>query len=328
MCGGKLIPKSLWFVACLASIALPCYASELNYPTKPVRMVVGAAPGGGTDLVARPVAQKLTGAWGQQVVVDNRPGAAGTIGTETVARAQPDGYTILMGSITTNAVNQALYKKLNYDPIKDFVPVSLVISAPQLLAVHHSVPVRTIRELIVLAKAKPGQLNYASAGSGSSPQLTFELFKRAAGIDIIHIPYKGTGPAIIDLVAGHVQMMITGIVAPMPHVKAGRLRGIAVTSAKRAAALPDLPTFAESGVPDFDVSTWFGAFFPAGTPRSIVAKLNGEIRRILEMPDIRQYFLDQGAYPAANTPEQFAAFVKSEVERWGRVVRETGVKVD
>ena len=307
---------------------LPCYATAQSYTTKPIRMVVGAAPGGGTDLVARPVAQKLTEAWGQQVIVDNRPGAGGTIGTEMVARALPDGYTMLMGSITTNAVNQVLYKKLNYDPIKDFIPVSLVISAPQPLVVHQSVPVKSVKELVALATAKPGQLNYASAGSGSSPQLTFELFKRIAGIDIVHIPYKGTGPAIIDLVAGHVHMMITGIVAPMPHVKSGRLRGIAVTSANRAAALPDVPTFSESGVPKFDVSTWFGIFLPAGTPNPIVAKLNGEIRRILEMPDIQQYFVDQGASPAANSPEQFAAYVKSEVARWGKVVRDTGIRAD
>ncbi len=318
--------KSLGLTACLAYGMLPSYASAQSYPMKPIRMIVPSSPGGGTDLVARPVAQKLTERWGQQVIVDNRPGAGTIIGTEIAAHAPPDGYTILVApsSITT----LALYTKLNFDLIKDFIPVSLVISAPQLLVVHPSLPVKSVRELIALATAKPGQLNYASPGSGTLPELTFELFKSMAGIDIVHIPYKGTGPAITNLVGGQVQMMITGIVALMPHVKSGRLRGIAVTSAHRAAKLPDLPTVSESGVPKFDVSTWFGVFLPAGTPKPIVAKLNDEIRRILDMRDVRQYFIDQGADPAGNTPEQFAAHVKSEVARWGKVVRDARTRAN
>lgn len=324
MAGASAIRCDLGLMVCLTLVVLPQLVGAQSYPTKPIRMIVPSSPGGGTDLTARPVAQKLTERWGQQVIVDNRPGAGTIIGTDMAAHAPPDGYTVLVApsSITT----LALYKKLNFDLIKDFIPVSLIISAPQLLAVHPSLPVKSAKELIALARVRPGQLNYASPGSGSLPELTFELFKSMAGIDIVHIPYKGTGPAIINLVGGQVQMMITGIVALMPHVKSGRLRGIAVTSANRAAALPDIPTFSESGVPKFDVSTWFGVFLPAGTPRPIVAKLNGEIRRILEMRDVRQYFIDQGADPGGNTPEQFAAYVKSEVIRWSKVAK--GIKAN
>ena len=311
----------------IAMAAAPA-AAQQNFPTRPIRMICPFPPGGTTDLVARLVAQKFTEAWGQQVVVDNRPGAGGVIGTEMVAQAAPDGYTILLGSITTHAVNPALYKNLKFDPIKDFAPVSLVVSSPQLLAVHPSVPAKSVKELIALAKAKPGQFNYASAGTGTSPHLTFELFRSMAGIDVVHVPYKGTGPAITDLVGGQVQMMITGVVALMPHVKSNRLRALGVTSAKRVAALPDVPTIAESGVPGFDVSSWFGVFLPAKTPRPIVMKMNGEIQRILANPEVRQRLIDQGADPASNTPEEFAAYVKSEMARWGQVVRSTGAKAD
>jgi len=316
---------------CAVLLGIACVApamAQQTYPTKPIRMVCPFPPGGTTDLVARLVALKLTEAWGQQVVVDNRPGAGGVIGTEMVAKAVPDGYTILLGSITTHAVNPALYKKLDFDPVKDFTPVSLVVSSPQLLAVHPAVPAKSVKELIALAKAKPGQLNYGSAGTGTSPHLTFELFKRMASIDVVHVPYKGTGPAITDLVGGQVQMMITGIVALMPHVKSGKLRALAVTSAKRVSALSDVPTVAESGVPGFDVSSWFGVFLPAHTPRMIVTKMNGEIRRILEQPSVRRRLIDQGADPASNTPEEFAAYVKAEMARWGEVVRSTGARAD
>lgn len=320
----RVIKRYLGLMVCLNLVVLPQLVGAQSYPTKPIRMIVPSSPGGGTDLTARPVARKLSESWGQQVIVDNRPGAGTIIGTDMAAHAPPDGYTILVApsSITT----LALYKTLNFDLIKDFIPVSLIISAPQLLVVHPSLPVKSVKELIALAKVKPGQLNYASPGSGSLPELTFELFKNIAGIDVVHIPYKGTGPAITNVVGGQVQMMITGIVALMPHVTAGRLRGIAVTSASRADKLPDLPTFLESGVPKFDASTWFGVFLPAGVPPPIVAKLNGEIRRILEMRDVRQYFIDQGADPGGNTPEQFAAYVKSEVIRWSKVAK--GMKVD
>ncbi|MCC7483425.1 MAG: tripartite tricarboxylate transporter substrate binding protein [Burkholderiales bacterium] len=299
-----------------------------DYPDKPIRVICPFPPGGTTDVVARLVAQKLTEAWKEQVVVDNRVGAGGIIGTELAAKAPADGYTVLLGSITTHAVNPALYKKLNFDPVKDFSPVTLVVSSPQLLAVHPSVAAKSVKDLIALAKAKPGQFNYASAGVGTSPHLTFELFKSMAGFDAVHVPYKGTGPAITELVGGQVQMMITGVVALMPHVKSGRLRGLAVTSARRAAALPDLPTVAESGVPKFDVSSWFGVFLPVGTPRPIVMKMNGEIRRIVEIPEVHRTLVSQGAVPETSTPEDFAAYVKSEMARWGKVVRDTGARAD
>jgi len=303
-------------------------AAQTAFPTKPIRLVCPFPPGGTTDLVARLVAQKFTEAWGQQVVVDNRPGAGGVIGTEMVAQAAPDGYTVLLGSITTHAVNPALYKSLKFDPIKDFAPVSLVVSSPQLLAVHPSVAAKSVKEFVALAKAKPGQLNYGSAGTGTSPHLTFELFRSMAAIDVVHVPYKGTGPAITDLVGGQVQAMITGVVALMPHVKSNRLRALGVTSTKRVAALPDVPTVAESAVPGFDVSSWFGVFLPARTPRPIVMKMNQEIVKILTNPEVRQRLIDQGADPASGTPEEFAAYVKSEMTRWGQVVRSTGARAD
>ena len=317
--------RILGAIACLGiAIAASHSSAQQAYPTKPIRMICPFPPGGTTDVVARLVAQKLTEAWKEQVIVDNRTGAGGIIGTELAAKAPADGYTVLLGSITTHAVNPALYKKLNFDPVKDFIPVSLVVSSPQLLAVHPSVAAKSVRDLSSLAKAKPGQLNYASAGVGTSPHLTFELFKSMAGIEATHVPYKGTGPAITELIGGQVQMMITGVVALMPHVKSGKLRGLAVTSAKRVAALPDLPTVAESGVPKFDVSSWFGVFLPSGTPKPIVTKMNQEIRKIVEIPDVRQKLISLGADPETNTPEEFSAYVKSEMAKWGKVVRDTG----
>jgi tripartite-type tricarboxylate transporter receptor subunit TctC len=325
----------VWKLCAVAGAALaaagPIVTNEAhaqNYPTRPIRLICPFPPGGTTDVVSRIVAQGLTEAWGQQVIVDNRPGAGALIGTEMAAKSPPDGYTVLLGSITTHAVNPALHKNLTFDVIKDFAPVTLVVSSPQLLAVHPSIAAKSVKELIALAKAKPGSLNYASAGAGSSPHLTFELFKSAAGIDIRHVPYKGTGPAITELVGGQVQAMITGVVALMPHVKSGKLRGLAVTSKSRVSALPELPTIMESGVPNFDVSSWFGVFLPAGTPKAIVTKMNGEIRKIVAMRDVQKRLVDLGADPETNTPEQFAAYVKSEKLRWGKVVQDTGARVD
>ena len=308
--------------------ALAPLAAAQSYPTKPIRMICPFPPGGTTDVVARVVAQGLSEAWGQQVIVDNRPGAGAVIGTEMAAKSPPDGYTVLLGSITTHAVNPALHKKLNFDPVKDFAPVTLVVSSPQLLAVNPSVTAKNVKELIALVKAKPGQLNYASAGPGSSPHLTFELFKSATGIDIRHVPYKGTGPAITELVGGQVQAMITGVVALVPHVKSGRLRAIAVTSKGRVGALPEVPTIMESGVPNFDVSSWFGVFLPAGTPKAIVTKMNAEVRKIVAAPDVKKRLIDLGADPETNTPEQFAAYVRSERTRWAKVVEDTGARVE
>ena len=326
----RIFSSAVFCTLVFALFSAPLYAQNAqNYPARSIRMICPFPPSGTTDFVARLVAQRLTEAWGKPVVVDNRPGAGAVIGTEMVAKAVPDGYTVLIGGMTTHAVNPALYKRLIFDPIKDFTPVSLVVSAPQLLAVHPSVPAKTVQELIALAKAKPGRLNYGSAGIATSPHLTFELFKSMAGIDAVHVPYKGTGPAIIDLMGGQVQMMITGVVALMPHIKSGKLRGLAVTSAKRVPALPNLPTIAESGIPGFDVSVWFGVFMPGGTPKPIVAKMNAEIRKILEMPDVRQLLIDQGADPtASNTPEEYAAYVKSELAKWSKVIHDTDAKAE
>lgn len=296
------------------------------YPTKPIRIVSPSSPGGTTDLVARIVALKLTEAWGQQVIVDARPGSGGIVGTELVAKAAPDGYTMLLGTITTHAVNPALHANLRFDPIRDFTAVSLVVSSPQLLAVNPSVPAKDVRELIALANARPGQLNYGSAGTGNSSHLVVELLKSTAGLNVTHVPYKGSGPAITGLIANEVQMIITGVLALFPHIKAGKLRPLAVTSAKRAPALPELPTMIESGVPNFDVSSWFGIFVPANTPRPIVTKINAEIRKMLDAPELRQRLTDQGADPQSSSPEQFAAYVKSERARWSKVVKDSGAK--
>lgn len=311
---------------CSYSVAIVAAQPEgAAYPARPIRLICPSAPGGTTDLSARLVAQKLTEAWGKQVVVDNRPGSGGGLGTELAAQAAPDGYTLLLGTITSHAINPALNKHLNFDPMKDFAPISLVVSSPQLLAVNPSLPVRSVKELVALAKAKPGQINYGSAGSGNSSHLVVELFRNAAGINLLHVPYKGSGPAISGVLSNEVQMIITGVVALSPALRSGRLRGIAVTSAKRSPAYPNLPTFMESGIPNFDVSSWFGVFAPAHTPKAIISKLNGEIVRMLKDPDIQKRLTDSGADPASNTPEQFAAFVSSELARWDNVVKQAKI---
>ena len=318
----------LLFLGCVCCYSATLHAADTGdqgYPTKPMRMICPSAPGGTTDLTARLVAQKLTDAWGKQVVVDNRPGTGGMIGTELVARAAPDGYTLLLGTITSHAISPALNKHLSFDPIKDFSPVSLVVSSPQLLAVNPSMPVRTVQELVALAKSKPGQLNYGSAGNGNSSHLVVELFKGATGINIVHVPYKGSGPAITGVVANEVQMIITGVLALSPHLTSGRLRGIAVTSAKRVPVFPQLPTFMESGIKNFDVSSWFGVFVPAGTSKAIIAKLNDEIRKMLEDPEVRKRLTDQGADPVRDSPEEFTVFVKSELARWDKVVKDAHI---
>lgn len=311
--------------ACCYSLAPAAETKNQAYPTKPIRMICPSAPGGTTDLTARLVAQKLTEAWGRQVVVDNRPGSGGVIGTELVAKSAPDGYTLLLGTITSHAINPALNKRLNFDPIKDFSAVSLVVSSPQLLAVNPSVPARSVKELVALAKSKPGQLNYGSAGSGNSSHLVVELFKGATGINVVHVPYKGSGPAMAAVISNEVQMIITGVVALSSHLKSGRLRGMAVTSAKRAPAFPDLPTLMESGIENFDVSSWFGVFVPAQTPKPIISKLNDEIRKMLSDAEVQKRIVDSGADPASSSPEEFTAFVRSELARWDKVVKEARI---
>jgi tripartite-type tricarboxylate transporter receptor subunit TctC len=311
--------------AALGLTPLPVGAQG-SFPDKPVRIIVPVAAGGGADFTARLVAQKLTEAWGQSVVVDNRPGAAGNLGVEIAAKAPADGYTLVL-PITSFPVNPGLYAKLPFDTVKDFAPVALAGYFPLLLVVNPGVPARSVRELVALAKAKPGQLNYANSGSGTTAHLAAELLKRMAAVDIVNIAYKGGGPAVIDLVAGNVQIYFSTIPAALPQVKAGRLRALAVTSAKRVAAFPDLPTVAESGLPGFEVVGWVGFFVPAGTPRPVVARLNGDIVRILGMPDTQERLAGHGMIPGGGTPEDLGAFLKAEIAKWAKLIKEAGIRI-
>jgi tripartite-type tricarboxylate transporter receptor subunit TctC len=315
-------------LAAAAVLASGSAGAQQSYPVKPVRLICPSVPGGTTDLVARLVAQKLTEDWKQQVIVDNRGGAGGMIGTEAAARSAPDGYTLVLGTMSNLAVNPAFSRHVPYDPVKDFAPVSNVVTAPQLLVVHPSLPVKSVKDLIALAKAKRGQLSYSSSGVGSTPHIAFELFKLTAGIDVLGIQYKASGPAIIDLIGGQVQMMITGILALTPHVRSGKVRPLAITSLKRSAAMPDLPTMAESGVPGFDVQVWFGILMPAGAPKTAITAVNERITKMLGQPDVRQRLIDQGADPVGGTPEQFAALIKTDLARWIHVVKATGVAAE
>jgi tripartite-type tricarboxylate transporter receptor subunit TctC len=302
------------------------HAAQDNYPSRPIRLVSPFPPGGFNDILSRLIGQKLTESWGQQVVVDNRPGANMIIGTGVVAKAPPDGYTLVMAAIP-HAINPGLYK-LPYDPVKDFTPIVMICSVPNLLVVHPSVPVNSVKELLAYAKANPGKISFASVGSGSSSHMAGELLKITAGIDMVHVPYKGAAPALTDLVAGRVGLYVGATVSVLPHVRSGRLRALGVTSTKRIGSLSDLPTVIEGGLPGFEVSSWYGLLGPAGVPRGIVQKLNGEVKRIVEMPDVRERLLKDGADPAGSSPEEFGAMIRSDVQRWMRVVKATGAKVD
>ena len=298
-----------------------------NYPNKPIRFLVGFAPGGFTDVMARAIAGKLTENWSQQVVVDNRPGASTTIATDLAAKAPPDGYTLLM--MTDNHVtNPSLFRKLPYDSEQDFAPITLAALAPFLLVVHPSVPATSVKELVAVARARPGQLNYGSGGIGAPGHLSGELFNTLAGVKMTHVPYKGASPALIDLVAGQIQVYFGNLPVTLPHAKAGRLRSLAVTSAKRAAIAPELPTVAEAGVPGFELTPWYGVVTRAGTPRNIVAKLNQEIVKILSEAAMRERISNLGAEPASMTQEQFAAFLRSEAVKWGKLVRDSGARAE
>ncbi|OGA53422.1 MAG: hypothetical protein A3F74_05810 [Betaproteobacteria bacterium RIFCSPLOWO2_12_FULL_62_58] len=310
---------SLWAVAAATA------QSQQAYPTRPIRLVVPSAPGGGTDISARIIAPKLSEYLGQQVIVENRPGAGTMIGGEVVARAAPDGYTLLMG-ISTLAINPAMYKKVPYDALKDFAPVSQVVSLPNILVTHPSLPVKSVKELIAFARVRPGQLNFASAGVGTNPHLSMELFLSQAGLKMVHVPYKGSGQGVIDLLAGHVSVMTPSIITALGYVRDGRLRGLGVTSARRAAGTPDIPTIAEAGVPGYEAVQWFGVLAPAGTPRDIVTKLHSNVVRVLQNADTRKRFIDDGADPVGNSPEEFAAFVRSETVKWAKVVKDAGIK--
>jgi len=289
-------------------------------------MIVGYPPGGGTDIVARMMAQKLTESFGHIVVVDNRGGATGNIGTEMAARATPDGYTILMGNVAPNAINVSLFKKIPFDPVKDFAPISLVALTPNLLVVHPSVPVKNVKDLIVLAKAKPGMFNYASAGIGSSSHLAGALFGILTATNIVHVPYKGGGPAMVDVLSGQTQLYFATMPAVMPHVKSGKLRPLAVTTSTRSQTLPEFPTIAEMGVAGYEAATWYGLLAPAQVPQAVIARLHDEAVKILAVADMRVKLTSQGFEPVGGTPDQFAIYIKSEIAKWGKVIREAGIR--
>ncbi len=298
-----------------------------SYPTKPIRMILPYPPGGGTDVIARPLAAKLSEFIGQQVIVDNRGGANGNIGMEFVAKAPADGYTIALALSAQYAVNPTLYPKLPYDPTKDFAPVTLLGEAPYLLNVHPSIPARSVQEFVALAKARPGQLAFASSGSGSGGHLAGEMLRTLAHVDIIHVPYKGAGPSLPDLVAGQVQFAFITYTSAGPFIRTGRLRALGVTTAKRSPALPDLPAVGEA-VPGYDSAVWYGVVAPAGTPREIVAKLNTEILRVLAAPDFRQRITTEAVRPIGSTPEQLGDYIKSEIVRWAKIIKASGARVD
>ncbi|MDB5810857.1 MAG: hypothetical protein JWN94_2979 [Betaproteobacteria bacterium] len=298
------------------------------YPGRPIRWIVTYPPGGPTDAVARVVGAKLTEAWGQQVVIDNRAGAGGVIGTDLAAKAVPDGYTLLFGTSAGLTINPALQSKLPYDSVKDFIPVSLLVLNPQILVLNNAVPANTVKELIAYAKARPGQLNYASVGQGSPNHLGMELLKALGGIEMVHVPYKGTGPAITDLLGGQVQLMFNSMPVVLPLVKGGKLKGLAVGSAQRSPAIPELPTVAEAGVPGFENVTWYGMFAPAKTPHDIIVKLNKQVVKILAEPEMAQRLASQGAEPRSSTPEELVTFMQVESTRWRKVIQAAGLRLE
>jgi tripartite-type tricarboxylate transporter receptor subunit TctC len=311
----------------LAAACNHAFAAEA-WPAKPVRVIVPFPPGGYVDLGTRLVASPLAVALGQQVVVENRGGAGGVVGTELAARAAPDGYTLVVGSVGTHAVNQSLYAKLPYNVVRDFAAIARLSDSPNVLAVHPSLPVRSVRELIALARARPAQINYASAGSGTSTHLAAVLFENLARVQLVHVAYKGGGPAIIDVVAGQVPVTFGTAASVTPHTKSGRLRGLAVTGAERSTLLPELPTIAESGLKGYEMLNWLGMFAPAGTPRAVVERLSNEVTRIVRLPEVRERLNAQGAEPAPLAADECAAFVKNEIDKWAKVVAATRMTAD
>jgi len=298
-----------------------------TYPSHPIRLLVGVPPGGANDLVARVVAQQLTEQMGQSVIVENRAGAGGNIAADYVAKSPPDGYTLFLSVIGTMAINPSLYKTMTFDSIKDFAPISQLTSMPQVMLVHPSIPATTVREFIAYAKSHPGQINFASGGSGTATHLAAELFKSMAGIDMVHVPYKGNGPATVDLLSGRVTVMFDQIATALPSVRDGRLRALGVSTAQRSPAAPDIPTIAESGLPGYDVTTWHGLVAPAGTPRPIIDRLHAEVVKALNSPSVRDKFKAAGIVPVSSTPEEFAAFTQRELDRWRIVVKASGATV-
>jgi tripartite-type tricarboxylate transporter receptor subunit TctC len=309
-------------LACVLAAALLAAlpAAAQNYPARAVRIIVPYAAGGNTDITARAVGSKLAEVFGQQVIVDNRPGGATNIGSELAAKAAPDGYTIFMGG-ASNAINMSLYAKPPYDTLRDFAPISLCVKGANVLSTHPSLPARNLKELIALAKARPGKLNFASSGLGSSNQMAGELLKVMAGINIVHVPYKGNAPALTDTVAGHVEMIFSGVPALVPHIKSGRLRAIGIGSLKRFPALPEVPTFDESGLKDYEATTWFGLMAPVKTPREIVARLNVEVDKIIKSTDIQTRFINDGLEPIGGSPADFDKFIRAEITKYAKVIK-------
>ncbi len=303
-------------------------AGAQQYPARPIRMLIGFPPGGGTDIIGRIVAQKLSENLGQQIIAENRGGATGMVAAELAARAAPDGYTIMMAHISAMSILPSLYPKMAYDTAKDFAPITLAGIGPNLLVVHPSLPVRSVKDLIALAKARPGQLHYASPGNGSVQHLSGELFKLQAKVDMLHVPYKGSGQSIVDLIAGHVQLNFDAVPVVLGHARQGRLRALAVTSAKRSALLPDIPTVSESGVAGFDMSTWWGLVAPSLVSKDVVSKLHAETVKALKLPEVRERLGSVGAEPGGNTPDEFGAFIRSESVKYARIVKDANIKID
>lgn len=304
---------------------MPARAAD-TYPARPIRMVVPYAPGGNTDVLARMIAQRLSQPLGQQVVVDNRPGGNTLIGTGLVAQAAPDGYTMMLTTLTF-AVIPSLYKKPPFDALRDFTPITLAVALPNVLIVHPSVPAKSLKELIAYARANPGKLNYASTGSGTSPHLSMELLKTMAGVDLVHIPYKGGGPAMTDLIGGQVSAQFVGLPVALPHIKSGKLRALAVTSARRASAAADIPAVAET-LKGYELNPWFGVLGPGGMPKSVVRLLQSEISRILNSPELKEQLVKMGAEPVGNTPEQFASYIASEIDKYRKIVKTAGIRIE
>jgi len=319
--------KKLFCLLAFAPCLVPLVQAQ-NYPARPLRLIVPTAPGGGTDFTGRLVAAKLSETMGQQVVVENRGGGGGSVGADNAAKATADGYTLLLGSIATHAVNPALYKKLPYDHLKDFAPVSLIGTVPNALVVHPSVPVKSIQEFITYAKANPGKINYGSSGVGSPPHLSMELLRSMTGINLVHVPYKGAGPALADLLGGQVQAMCTSLAGLINFVKSGRVRALGVTTAKRNPQLPDVPTIVESGVPGYEVTIWYAVFAPVATPKAIVDKLNAEMVKALNSSEMKERMALQGMDPAPSTPAELTAFVKVETAKWAKAAKDSGATAE
>jgi len=318
----------LFMCVCTSSLAITAPSFAQSFPAKPIRLILPYPPGGGSDTIARPFARKMSENIGQQVIVDNRGGAGGNIGMEAAARSAPDGYTVVMGLTAQLAVNPGLYRKLPYDPVRDFEPITLLANGAYLLVAHPSLPVKSLRDVITIAKKRPGELFYASSGNGSGAHLASELLNTMAGISIVHVPYKGGGPALVDTISGQTQLLFATPIASAGHLQAGRLRAIAVSTTKRVNSMPDVPTAAESGLPGYDSGVWYGMLAPKGTPREIVARLNEEFRKVLADPGIRDFLTKSGVEPEGSSPEELGKYMRSEIDKWAKVIKTANIRLD